>query len=317
MEDKAEKRSNCCQTLGKAFRYEFKCRNLGFSGAQYDHFPFAQWMWMDKFFYPIYRFIIAIGLLAWACVEIVEEIEQSKHTHTKSKYFLYATNWSFLTYTVSSMVFAIFCTFYNCKKGEVTYAKASRWISEILWFFYGMSMNTVVVTSLGYWAALWDPTYYRFYKPESEFKHTIPALTVILDLFLNGLPIRLLHAIYPMIFGILYSTFSFLYFDTGHEKPIYPVLDWSQPTKAAIVCTTIIIVGLIVQFLLYLLYVGRITLSAHLNGRGKVVVDSWWNAGSQATPVNEAVESEEIVETEISTDAKGKGDVEVGYISSK
>ncbi|VDO14331.1 unnamed protein product [Rodentolepis nana] len=285
MEDKTEERRNCCQTLGKAFRYEFKCRNLGFSGANYEFFPFAQWMWMDKFFYPIFRFIIAIGLLAWACVEIVEEIEQRIDTHTKSKYFLYATNWAFLTYTFSSNVFAIFCTFYNCKKD----ATVSRWISEILWFFYGMSMNTVVVTSLGYWAALWDPTYNRFYQPESEYKHSIPALTVVLDLWINGLPIRLLHALYPMIFGILYSTFSYLYYDAGNVDPIYPILDWSQPAKAAIICLTIIIVGLFVQFLLYLLYVGRITLSARLNGRGKVVEERWWSESSQATPVKEAI----------------------------
>nr|CUU99937.1 hypothetical transcript [Hymenolepis microstoma] len=148
-----------------------------------------------------------------------------------------------------------------------------------------MSMNTVVVTSLGYWAALFDPSYTRFYRLESEFKHSIPALTVVLDVCINGLPIRLLHVIYPVIFGILYSTFSFLYYDTGHVQPIYPVLDWSNPAKAAVVCLLIITVGLVVQLLLYLLYVGRITLSAHLNGRGQVVVERWWNEGSQTAPV--------------------------------
>ncbi|VDO15891.1 unnamed protein product [Rodentolepis nana] len=256
MGDKAEGRRTCCQTLGKAFRYEFKCRNLGFSGANYELFPFAQWKWMDKYFYPIYRFFIAVGLLVWACVEIPLGIELRGLKHPWINYFLYATNWSFLTYTFSSSVFAIFCTFYNCKKA-------------------------------------------RFYLPESEFKHTIPAITVFLDVCVNGLPIRLFHTIYPMIYGVIYVTFSYIYYNAGHNKPIYPVLDWSKPGKAASVSATVIAVCVVVQFVLYLLYIGRITLSARLNGRGKVVIDRWWNAGSQATPIDASGEADiEAVEWE-------------------
>nr|CUU99936.1 hypothetical transcript [Hymenolepis microstoma] len=39
------------------------------------------------------------------------------------------------------------------------------------------------------------------------------------------------------------------------------------------------------KFLLFLLYVGRITLSARLNGRGKIVVEQWWKMGSRTAPV--------------------------------
>nr|CDS35323.2 hypothetical transcript [Hymenolepis microstoma] len=153
MKDKTEGRRTCCQTLGKAFRYEFECRRLGFSGADFELFPFAQWKWMDTQLYPICRFIIAIGLLVWSCVEIPLEIEISRDKNTTSKYVLYVTNWSLLIYTLSSTAFAIFCTFYNCKKD----AKVSRWSGQIIWFFYGMSTNAVMVTSLVYWAILWKP----------------------------------------------------------------------------------------------------------------------------------------------------------------
>ncbi|VDO09958.1 unnamed protein product [Rodentolepis nana] len=249
MEDKAALRRTCCQTLGKAFKGEFKRQNLGFSGANYELFPFSQWMRLDTHLYPIYRFIIAIGLLAWACVEIPLRFAQNTDDYTKYNYFLYVTNWSFLLYTLSSNAFAIFCTFYNCKK------------------------------ALG-----------------SCLKHSIPGLTVVLDVCINGLPIRLLHAIYPMIYGIIYSTFSYFYFAGDNVRPIYSVLDWSKPGKAAFVCLMITLFGLVVQFLLFLLYVGRITLSAHLNGRGKVVVERWWNESSQATPVKEVIKDIEAVE---------------------
>nr|CDS35368.1 protein rolling stone [Hymenolepis microstoma]CDS35369.1 protein rolling stone [Hymenolepis microstoma] len=110
-----------------------------------------------------------------------------------------------------------------------------------------MSMNTVVVTSLAYWAAFFDPTYTRFYRLESEFKHSIPALTVVLDVCINGLPIRLFHAIYPIIFGILYSSFAYLYYDAVNVQPIYTVLDWSDLAKTTVVCLLIITVVLVVQ----------------------------------------------------------------------
>nr|CDS28383.1 hypothetical transcript [Hymenolepis microstoma]CDS31821.1 expressed protein [Hymenolepis microstoma] len=113
-----------------------------------------------------------------------------------------------------------------------------------------------------------------------------------------------------MIFGLLYATFSYLYYDTGHVQPIYPVLDWSKPAKAVRACSIIITLALVMQFLFFLLYVGRITLSAHLNGRGKIVVEKWWKLGSQATPVKDAskdievVECVEMVKTEASDEAK-------------
>nr|CDS33452.1 hypothetical protein HmN_000519000 [Hymenolepis microstoma] len=185
-----------------------------------------------------------------------------------------------------------------------------------------MSMNIVMVTSLGYWGALWYPTHYRLIRPDSNSKHSIPALSVVLDLCINGLPIRLFHAIYPMTFGIIYATFSYLYYDAGNVQPIYPVIDWSKPLKTALVCTLIIAICPVVQFFFYLLYVGRITLSAHLNGRGQVVVERWWKASSHNTPVKEvfkdieAVECVEMVKMEISTEANVEGDIEGGKFST-
>ncbi|KAM7535335.1 hypothetical protein Aperf_G00000099200 [Anoplocephala perfoliata] len=240
-------------------------------------------MWMDIYVYPIYRFLISTGLLVWTCVEVPLEIQQSKELC----YFLYATNWAFLIYAFSSNVFAIFCTFFNCNKDK----KIPKWFAELLWFIYGMSMNTVLVTSLVYWAAFWDPAYSQFYRPESKVKHLMPASTVLMDVWINGLPIRLFHAIYPSILGMTYTIFSYLYYDAGNINPIYPVLDWSRPIDAATASLLTITISLIIQVFLYLLYIGRITLSAHLGGRGVQVVEEWWNGGSEICSKTPAVEA--------------------------
>ncbi|KAL5109443.1 Protein rolling stone [Taenia crassiceps] len=263
MEDTTEERRPCCSTTGKAFKYQFQCREFGFFSAVYNLFPFAQWMWMDGIIYPLYRFFISIGLLVWA------------RSTKKLYYFLYATNWGFLMYTISSNAFAIFSTYFNCKKEK----PVPKWFASVLWFFYELAMNTVLVTSLVYWAALWDPAYTRFYRPEARCKHILPATTVLLDMWVNGLPINLLHAIYPVILGIIYAVFSYVYYDTRDMHPIYPVLNWSKPGEAAGASALAITTSVLVHLLLFLLYIGRITLSYRLNGRGKATVEQWWNKG--------------------------------------
>ncbi|VDN99354.1 unnamed protein product [Rodentolepis nana] len=192
MEDETALRRTCCQTLGKALKGEFKRQNLGFSGANYELFPFSHVA------HSVTEFIIKNDL---------------------------------------NLLFMI----------KISDAKVSRCPGEILWFFYGISTNTVMVTSLVYWSAFWNPDFSNFYKSDAKFKHSIPALTVVLDICLNGLPIRLLHAIYPMIFGILYSTFSYFYFDAVNDEPIYPILDWSKPLKSILACSMIVTFSLIMQ----------------------------------------------------------------------
>ncbi|CDI98735.1 expressed protein [Echinococcus multilocularis] len=292
MEETTEEKRPCCSTVERAFKCEFKCQKFGFSGANYRFFPFSQWMWMDGVFYPLYRFFVSIGLLVWACVEIPLEVKRSEEEHTKLYYFLYATNWAFLMYTISSNVFAVFCTYFNCKKEK----PVPKWFAELLWFFYGMSMNTVLVTSLVYWAAFWDPKYTQFYRPESRLKHIVPACTVFVDTWVNGLPINIFHAIYPTLLGIIYAVFSYVYYDTSDVHPIYPVLNWSRPTEAISASVLAITFGIFIQLLLFLLYVGRITLSARLGGRGTTVVEEWWSKKSGQAATEPYIEMEAIDE---------------------
>ncbi|VDD80691.1 unnamed protein product [Mesocestoides corti] len=326
MQDATEERKPCCSTFGKALKSEFKCSKFGFTGAIFSLFPLPQVI------------IIALGLVIWACVEIPLEVKRSKEEHMKLYYFLYATNWAFLTYTVTSSIFAVYCAYFNFNKEK----HVPKCFSEFLWFLYGMSMNTVLVTSLVYWAAFWDPKYaislespaaeqlsslifaltifnhmvpsrvreeFRAgprcmastrqwasclaltavvpaisgWAPESKFKHLIPACTVFIDAWVNGLPIRLLHAIYPTLLGLIYAVFSYIYYDAGNIRPIYPVLDWSKPADAVIASVLTITFGLVIQVFLYVIFFIRIVLSYRLGGRGELV-SQWWKENGAEDP---------------------------------
>ena len=70
---------------------------------------------------------------------------------------------------------------------------------------------------------------------------------MVIDALINGLPIRLLHAIYPVIFGLIYAIFSYLYFKFVDVHPIYPVLDWANPLQALIASLLTITFAIVMQ----------------------------------------------------------------------
>lgn len=66
--------------------------------------------------------------------------------------------------------------------------------------------------------------------------HAVNSVYVLLNLFVTATPTRLLHFVYPVLFGVAYTLFSALYQLGGGtnirgEPYIYRVTDWSRPWK--------------------------------------------------------------------------------------
>ena len=81
-------------------------------------FMFAQWMWLDGYAYVIYRFVIAVPLLAWACEEIPRYLKRRHYDEYSAEYFFYATTWAYYTYVITLTIFALFCAMFACKKSK-------------------------------------------------------------------------------------------------------------------------------------------------------------------------------------------------------
>jgi hypothetical protein len=57
---------------------------------------------------------------------------------------------------------------------------------------------------------------------------------VFVDLLLNAIPVRLLHGIYVVIYGVIYIIFTAIFYAAGNHAAIYPaVLDWGMPGRTA------------------------------------------------------------------------------------
>ncbi len=72
---------------------------------------------MDGPFYVSYRFVVATLLLTWLACEIPFEISHSGGNQPLL-WFTYATEWAFITYTLTSIGFAAFCAYFTINKGE-------------------------------------------------------------------------------------------------------------------------------------------------------------------------------------------------------
>ena len=61
--------------------------------------------------------------------------------------------------------------------------------------------------------------------------HGINTVIMIIENFLSAIPLRIMHVIYPMIYGMIYAIFSLIYFAFDPETHIpYPgILDWRKP----------------------------------------------------------------------------------------
>lgn len=74
--------------------------------------------------------------------------------------------------------------------------------------------------------------------------HIINALYVILNIGVTGMPKRLLHFWFSVIFGVLYALFTLFYHLAGgtnhNENPyVYPAIDWRKPGTAILYCAIV------------------------------------------------------------------------------
>ena len=95
-------------------------------------------------------------------------------------------------------------------------------------------------------------------------KHTLNTVYVLVDLFLCATPIRILHLIYPVVFGFVYSVFNSIYFlsdNTGHNDKAYTykVMHWTEePVKAVLMSAVGLLVSALVQVGLWSFYEFRV-----------------------------------------------------------
>ncbi|ESO00068.1 hypothetical protein HELRODRAFT_176378 [Helobdella robusta] len=248
------------------------------SQPTYTNKPPTQWSsGKISAWYVSYRIVVAIVVVVWLPVDCYYETQKYFQLHYEL-WFTYATNWSIMFLAISNVLFAITTArFYSKQKeGEVSFVEggeASFDLSlSIQWVIYNAAANGSIVITVSYWAFI------IFVDKSiilSHVKHTLNTAFIIADLFISSTPIRLLHFIYPIFVGVIYSTFYVIYFCNGGVGPrgkpyVYEVLRWDEkPGLSTLVTILVLMLVGMAQFFLYSLYRLRMTLYEHFQSRKK------------------------------------------------
>ena len=254
--------------------------------------------------------------LAWLVVTGVD----ASTSGFGAKYLIYISYWAFLIWNIYLIVAAIsttawflcvysgFCKNEDChetawelKNDLLDYQNSFNqsgtwWFNKLHWVFFTLGTELAVGISILFWLFFYDPerTDYLF-NPIILHMHMINGISALVDLWIVGIPIRLLHVVYPIAFGTMYAAFTGLYYafngtDESGNHYIYPILDYaSNPGVAAKLLVGCILGFLtVIHLLFFLMYVVRNCVTQHLYAAS----DKSRSRSPYSTPVEEVECSE-------------------------
>ncbi|XP_041350540.1 uncharacterized protein LOC121369499 [Gigantopelta aegis] len=107
------------------------------------------------------------------------------------------------------------------------------WYLNTSWILWNIvSVNAIVVTAI-YFGALYNKLQIERGHPGIDYDnvnvHALNTVFVFADVVVCARPVRLLHVVYPIVYGLVYAIFSILFWSVNHSNVIYKdVLDWNH-----------------------------------------------------------------------------------------
>lgn len=149
----------------------------------------------------------------------------------------------------------------------------STWWDGILWAFFTVATESAFAILVLYWIVI-DGLQFEDDNALSLHVHLINGIASLIDLWITGIPLHLLHVVYIVLFGSAYVTFSGIYHAANGTDPdgnpyIYEPLDYgAQPGVAAgyaIGCGFFFLA--MVHLLFFVQYLARQWITMHCYGR--------------------------------------------------
>lgn len=232
----------------------------------------AQWV------YLLYRTVVSFYFLVWL---ITSNINLSS-----PKILIYLTEWSFIFLNAYLLVALIttainfILVYVHPKRKEVLensemeeserskscgcHGDHTTICDKIAWLLFLIGTESAVAVVILYWALISGDIDSE--EQDSAINihfHLLNGIVAVLELWITGLPVHLLHFIYPTLFAAVYSAFTGAYYavnGTGSdgERYIYPVLDYSsQPGVAAGIILGAVVGLSVIHVLFFLQYLLR------------------------------------------------------------
>ena len=136
------------------------------------------------------------------------------------------------------------------------------WHQKIQWVLYNMATVLAIGISVLFWSLLYDPDTvdeldYEVDGGVNLNTHAINGLVALIDIFVTGIPIRLLHIVYPVAFTSTYVVFTGIYHafngtDVNDDPYIYPVInygDYPGTATGVVFAVTFVFIPLLYLFI--------------------------------------------------------------------
>ena len=232
--------------------------------------------WQYQAVYLAYRWLLVVYFASW----IVMFWTMTDSTPVA---FIYLTKWAFITFNVYLLTAAIsttasylsahfvrprgqrdfpgegdLATSGNQPMGCCGYhGNTLRWYQMLHWLTFTIGNEPALVTTLLYWALVYRGEHV---SAVSINVHLVNGLVAILDVWVSGIPINLLHIVYLMLYGISYVLFTGIYY-VASESVIYEaILDYGEGVGVAVavvLCSIGLLLPLVHVVCFYLPYLGR------------------------------------------------------------
>ena len=241
----------------------------------------TQWLppaWTFQWIYLIYRWLLASYFSGWLLFYAIVSGEGGK-------FLIYLSNWGYLfwvSYLLSAAISVTLSFIRAWACSNVVYFPRRRYsvvleeskahsaccscrrsadntncCHKLTWFLFLIGAESAVLICILFWTTLYnteDAT-----GAISLHLHLINGIVAVIDLWVSGVPVYLLHFLYIQLFGSVYIGFTGIYYafngtNLANETAIYPVLDYgSNPGLAAGLAVGMVVAGTVVIHLLFLL----------------------------------------------------------------
>lgn len=197
--------------------------------------------------YLVYRWVLALFFLVTLVLSGLEY-------QGGARYLILLTHWNLLALICHLLWSAIFVTvrylqvYVICRSRFGVHNKLARyrvhdkpvgccgwqkdsttWYQKVQWLLFTLGAEASLGGTILFWTII-----YRGGVPSyiSVVTHAINGITGFLDICLTGIPVRILHVVYPFIYCCAYSVFTGIYYAAGGTNHgnsyIYTVLNYED-----------------------------------------------------------------------------------------
>lgn len=160
----------------------------------------------------------------------------------------------------------------NATKSANEESRSNPWYFKLTWILFNINIAIAPLVSIVYWALLHDYSNGDGSRDPlgdgvNVNVHGMNSVLIVIDLFVSAHPIRITHIVYVIMYSLVYTVFSLIFWAAGGVDPygnryIYPILNWEDiPGLTCAYLLGLAVVLFVVQCFMYSLYRLRLFLA--------------------------------------------------------